>query len=71
MDQYSVIYICNYGSVFCQLYFYELHRYFHKKSNVELALCLQFVAVVDRQAKFTDTYRISSMVMALCVTVVD
>ena len=40
-----------------------------------IALCLQSVAVVDRQATFTDTStRISSMVIALCpqsVAVVD
>ena len=44
-------------------------------SSIEIALCLQSVAVVDRQATFTDTStEISSMEVALClqsVTVVE
>ena len=37
-------------------------------SSVEIALRLQSVAVVDRQATFTDTFtEISSMEVALCL----
>ena len=45
-----------------------IHRYTSTMilSSMEIALCLQSVTVVDRQATFTGTStRISSMVMAL------
>ena len=46
-----------------------LYRHFHQnKSNMEIALWLQSVAVMDQQAIFTETStEISSMEVALCL----